>query len=64
MQTYIDGESALIGLTRNPPDSGSCGYKDAENGWRRIAKKLEKENADSYNFSNFKEMMKSMSYLV
>ena len=23
VQTYIDGESALIGLTRNPPDSVS-----------------------------------------
>ena len=32
VQTYIDGESALIGLARTPPDR-CYRYQNAKNGW-------------------------------
>ena len=39
VQTYIDGENALVGLTRSPPDLAVIDIKNAKNGWRRIIKK-------------------------
>ena len=29
VQTYIDGQSALVGLTRNPPDLAVVWFKNA-----------------------------------
>ena len=43
VQTYIDGETALIGLTRNPPRPCNFRYQNAKNGWRRIIKKNKKK---------------------
>ena len=37
VQTYIDAENALIGISRNPPDLACNRYKNAKNGRRRIA---------------------------
>ena len=47
VQTYIDGESALIGFS-------SCRYQNAKNGWRRVIKKIKKKNVNSYYFFNLK----------
>ena len=44
VQTYIDGESALIGLTRNPPDLAILDIKmprmDGEELLKKVKKKL------------------------
>ena len=44
VNTYIDGESALIGLTRNPPDLAVVDIKmprmDGEELLKRLRKKL------------------------
>ena len=45
VQTYLDGESALIGLTRTPPDLAVIDIKMPKNGWRRIAKKIKKKTS-------------------
>ena len=39
VQTYLDGESAYIGITRTPPNLAVIDVKDAKNGWRRTFKK-------------------------
>jgi len=54
VQTYIDGESALIGLTRTPPDLAIVDIKMPKNGWRRIVKKIEKKNIYARYLFNFK----------
>jgi len=45
VQTYIDGESALVGLSRNPPDLAVVDIKmprmDGEELLRKIKKKME-----------------------
>ena len=36
VQTYIDGESALVGLSRNPPDLAVVDIKMPKKGERNI----------------------------
>ena len=47
VQTYIDGESALIGLTRTPPDLAIVDIKmpkmDGEELLKKLRKKTQKE---------------------
>ena len=47
VQTYIDGESALVGITRNPPDLAVIDIKmpkmDGEELLKRLRKKTIKE---------------------
>ena len=45
VQTYIDGESALIGLSRIPPDLAVIDIK---------IKKIKKKNFNAGNFFNIK----------
>ena len=41
VQTYIDGESALIGLTRNPPDLAVIDIKMPKMDGEELLKKLQ-----------------------
>ena len=43
VQTYIDGESALIGLTRNPPDLAIVDIKMPKMDGEELLKKLRKK---------------------
>ena len=43
IQTYIDGESALIGLTRNPPDLAVVDIKMPRMDGEELLKKLRKK---------------------
>jgi len=43
VQTYIDGESALIGLTRNPPDLAVVDIKMPRMDGEELLKKLKKK---------------------
>ena len=53
VQTYLDGESALIGLSRTPPDLAIIDIKMPKNGWRRTSKKIKKKNSVASNFFDF-----------
>ena len=43
VQTYIDGESALIGLTRNPPDLAILDIKMPRMDGEELLKKIRKK---------------------
>ena len=43
VQTYIDGESALVGLTRNPPDLAIIDIKMPRMDGEELLKKLRKK---------------------
>ena len=45
VQTYLDGESALIGLTRQPPDLAIIDIKMPKMDGQEILKKLRKKNS-------------------
>ena len=52
IQTYIDGESALIGLTRTPPDLAVIDIKMPKMDGEELLKKLRKKNFLTSNFFN------------
>ncbi len=52
VQTYIDGESALIGLTRTPPDLAVIDIKMPKMDGEELLKKLRKKNIITSYFSN------------
>ena len=54
VQTYVDGESALIGLTRNPPDLAVLDIKMPRMDGEELLKKLRKKNVNPNYFLNFK----------
>ena len=53
VQTYIDGESALVGVSRNPPDLAVVDIKmprmDGEELLKRIKKKMESVSSSDYH---------------
>ena len=54
IQTYLDGESALIGLSRSPPDLAVIDIKMPRMDGEELLKKLRKKNFYACNFFNFK----------
>ena len=54
VQTYLDGESALIGLTRTPPDLAIVDIKMPKMDGEELLKKLRKKKFITSNFFNFK----------
>ena len=52
-ETYVDGESALIGLTRNPPDLAVLDIKMPRMDGEEL-KKNKKENVYTNNIFNIK----------
>ena len=54
IQTYLDGESALIGLSRTPPDLAVIDIKmpkmDGEELLKKLRKKTSKKNIFTGNF--------------
>ena len=54
IQTYLDGESALIGLTRSPPDLAVIDIKMPKMDGEELLKKLRKKNIITSNFFNIK----------
>ena len=53
VQTYIDGESALIGLTRTPPDLAIIDIKMPKMDGRRVIKEIKKKNLIASDIFNF-----------
>ena len=53
VQTYIDGESALIGLTRTPPDLAIVDIKMPKMDGEELLKKLRKKNLITSYFFDF-----------
>ena len=51
VQTYLDGESALIGLTRQPPDLAVIDIKMPKMDGEELLKKLKKTDNASYFFN-------------
>ena len=54
VQTYIDGESALIGLTRTPPDLAVIDIKMPKMDGEELFKKIKKKNFFTSYFFNIK----------
>ena len=54
VQTYIDGESALIGLTRTPPDLAVIDIKMPKMDGEELLKRLRKKTSLTSNFFNIK----------
>ena len=54
VQTYLDGESALIGLNRSPPDLAVIDIKMPRMDGEELLKKLKKKNVNSNNLFNIK----------
>ena len=52
VQTYLDGESALIGLTRTPPDLAIVDIKMPKMDGEELLKNLEKNIYASYFFTS------------
>ena len=53
IQTYLDGESALVGLSRTPPDLAVIDIKMPRMDGEELLKKLRKKNFNASNFFNF-----------
>ena len=56
VQTYIDGESALIGLTRMPPDLAVIDIKMPKMDGEELLKKLRKKTSLPVIFLNLREL--------
>ena len=54
VQTYLDGESALIGLTRSPPDLAVIDIKMPRMDGEELLRKIKKENISTSDNVNFK----------
>ena len=54
VQTYVDGESAYIGITRTPPDLAIIDIKMPRMNGEELLKKLRKKNEYASNFFNIK----------
>ena len=54
VQTYIDGESALVGISRNPPDLAVIDIKMPRMDGEELLKRSKKKNCNSNIISNFK----------
>ena len=54
VQTYLDGESALIGLTRTPPDLAVVDIKMPKMDGEELLKKLKRKNIFTSYFFNIK----------
>ena len=54
IQTYLDGESALIGLSRTPPDLAVIDIKMPRMDGEELLKKLRKKTSMPVIFFNFK----------
>ena len=54
VQTYLDGETALIGLNRTPPDLAVIDIKMPKMDGEELLKKLRKKNFTTSYFFNFK----------
>jgi len=54
VQTYIDGEIALSGLTRNPPDLAVIDIKMPRMDGEELFDPFKKKNVHSNYISNFK----------
>ena len=54
VQTYLDGETALIGLTRTPPDLAVIDIKMPKMDGEELLKKLRKKNFFTCYFFNIK----------
>ena len=57
VQTYIDGESALIGLTRNPPDLAVIDIKMPKMDGEELLKKLRNYHQFEIPFSALKSLI-------
>ena len=57
VQTYIDGESALIGLTRNPPDLAVLDIKMPRMDGEELLKKLKKKMSIPIIFLTSKDVL-------
>ena len=60
VQTYIDGESALIGLTRNPPDLAVIDIKMPRMDGEELLKKLRKKMSIPIMFLTSKDLKLQM----
>jgi len=63
VQTYIDGESALIGLSRNPPDLAVVDIKMPRMDGEELLKRIKKRCLFQLYFSHQK-MKRLTNYLV
>ena len=54
VQTYLEGESALIGLTRTPPDLAVVDIKMPKMDGEELLKKLRKKNTKRINYLKLK----------
>ena len=61
VQTYIDGESALIGLTRTPPDLAIIDIKMPKMDGEELLKKLRKKKVLYLLYFLHQKMMKLMN---
>ena len=64
VQTYIDGESALIGLSRTPPDLAVIDIKMPKMDGEELLKKLRKKTSLPVIFLTSKDEVKRMSKVI
>ena len=62
IQTYLDGESALVGLTRNPPDLAVIDIKMPKMDGEELLKKLRKKTSLPVIFLTSKDEEIAVSY--